>query len=282
VNTAAREGSAAARLEDSARRWSVVVDDVRETRTSVIAFGRRRDERVVLKIVRENGDEWHSGRVLAAFGGGRFAHVLEQTEGAMLLERLDPGSHLTNLVRQNRDDEATDIIASIVSERRVHPAPNGVPRAEQWLASFEDYASSGDGQISEDTIAAATSTYASLCRSQGERQLLHGDLQHYNVLSSARGWVAIDPKGVLGERAFEAGAFLRNRWDASHLVCNESIVKRRADRFARGVGADTERVLAWAFAQAVLSMIWMREDGERIAAQHPSRLLAETLMPRYL
>ena len=41
--------------------------------------------------------------------------------------------------------------------------------------------------------------------------LLHGDLQHYNVLlDKDRGWVAIDPKGVVGELEYEVGALLRN------------------------------------------------------------------------
>jgi streptomycin 6-kinase len=42
-------------------------------------------------------------------------------------------------------------------------------------------------------------------------RLLHGDLQHYNVLlDRKRGWLAIDPKGVVAEGEFELGAALRN------------------------------------------------------------------------
>lgn len=40
--------------------------------------------------------------------------------------------------------------------------------------------------------------------------MLHSDLHHENILSSERGWLAIDPKGVLGKREFEVTAFMRN------------------------------------------------------------------------
>ena len=53
--------------------------------------------------------------------------------------------------------------------------------------------------------------FAELCASQRGVRLLHGDLQHYNVLfDRRRGWVSIDPKGVLGEPEYEIGAALRN------------------------------------------------------------------------
>jgi streptomycin 6-kinase len=41
------------------------------------------------------------------------------------------------------------------------------------------------------------------------------DLHHYNVLSdSGRGWLAIDPKGLVGEVEYEVGAAIRNPIDA--------------------------------------------------------------------
>jgi hypothetical protein len=50
-----------------------------------------------------------------------------------------------------------------------------------------------------------------LLSSSGKEVLLHGDLHHWNILSSEReGWLAIDPKGLAGEAECETGAFLRN------------------------------------------------------------------------
>src|SRR6185295_85646 len=102
-------------------------------------------------------------------------------------------------VRDGRDDEATKAIASIAAQVPGGSAPATAVHAERWLTSFERYSSTRDGQIASDLVAAGFASYARLCESQATRRLLHGDLQHYNVLASARGWVAIDPKGIVAE-----------------------------------------------------------------------------------
>lgn len=266
-----------ARFEQLAQQWRVKVDDVRETATSLIAFGVCRDERVVLKVVRVECDEWYSGAVLAAFGGGRFARILECVPGALLMERLEPGGALIDLVHEGFDAEATHVIASIAAQTPVHAPPSTTPTAESWIESFERYSSGDDPAIDRALVAVGTRCYEELCRTQTTRRLLHGDLQHYNVISSARGWVAIDPKGVLAEPAFEAGAFLRNPHGKLDLMRDENIVKQRAGSFARPLGLDVERVLAWGFGQAVLSLIWAREDGHSISPDNSSLALARTL-----
>lgn len=51
------------------------------------------------------------------------------------------------------------------------------------------------------------------------------DLQHYNVLfDDARGWLAIDPKGVVGEVEYEIGAILRNPIERPDLFAAPEIV----------------------------------------------------------
>src|SRR4051812_46937000 len=98
-----------------AKAWRVELDESFETPSSVIAYGRRGAQRVVLKVVRRPNDEWHAGAVLDAFGGRGVVRVLEHTEGAMLVERLDPGTSLVELVRSGRDDSATTIIAEVIA-----------------------------------------------------------------------------------------------------------------------------------------------------------------------
>jgi streptomycin 6-kinase len=101
-----------------------------------------------------------------------------------------------------------------------------------------------------------------------DEMLLHGDFHHFNVLESARGWLAIDPKGVVAEPDFELGAALRNPHWVPELF-TPTALERRAGRIASGLGLDVHRVLLWAFAQAVLSAIWSVEDGEALAADAP-------------
>jgi streptomycin 6-kinase len=108
--------------------------------------------------------------------------------------------------------------------------------------------------------------------------LLHGDLQHYNVLyDNKRGWVAIDPKGVIGELEYEVGALLRNPMELPELYTQRATVERRVEILASVLPLDRSRVLRWCFAQAVLSAIWGVEDGYKIERNHPALELARTV-----
>ena len=81
------------------------------------------------------------------------------------------------------------------------------------------YAAAGDERIPRALLDPAQRIYADLVRRSAMPALLHGDLHHYNVLSDrARGWCAIDPKGVVGELEYELGAALRNPIDRPGLV----------------------------------------------------------------
>lgn len=94
--------------------------------------------------------------------------------------------------------------------------------------------------------------------------MLHGDLHHGNILSAQREpWLAIDPKGVIGEPAYELGAWLRNpfpqilRWDDP-----AGATLRRVDQMLGGLGIAQERILGWATYQAVFSSRWSFEDRD--------------------
>src|ERR1700730_19254772 len=85
------------RFEDRVREWSVVVNQTLETESSLIGFGTRGDQPVVLKVIRRPGDEWRSGEILDAFDGKGIVRVYEYVEGAALLERLSPGNSLLGI-----------------------------------------------------------------------------------------------------------------------------------------------------------------------------------------
>jgi streptomycin 6-kinase len=88
------------------------------------------------------------------------------------------------------------------------------------------------------------------------------------VLSDrARGWCAIDPKGVVGELEYELGAALRNPLDRPDLFASLEIVERRLEQFGLALGVDTSRARGWCFAQAVLAAIWSFEDGHAAEAE---------------
>lgn len=271
-------GTVQERLQERIGAWRVTVERVMETGTSLLAFGHRDRQAVVLKVTGKAGDEWRSGEVLEAFGGRGVVRALDHVEGAVLLERLVPGKPLT--AAGIGDEEATGILAAVIGGMSPGPPPPAVATVETWGGSFERYAASDDGAIPRPLVEAARRAYARLCASQAETRLLHGDLHHANVLYDAdRGWLAIDPKGVVGELAYEAGAALRNPCGRPALFAAPATITRRVHLFARALRLDSERIRAWAFAQAVLAAIWEVEDHGRLDAGAGFLALANVLQP---
>ena len=271
-------GSALARLKQHASAWKVDIDAVVHAPVSLVAYGMRDGTPVVLKVIKDPGDEWWSGEVANAFAGRGMARVYEYAGGALLLERLRPGQPLTRLATTESDDEATSILARLVSTMSPESPPRHVPRVEQWVEGFDRYAQSGDRGIPSGMVADARDVFVDLAASQRGIRLLHGDLQHTNVLyDEERGWMAIDPKGVVGEPEYELGAMLRNPADRPGLFTDQATIARRVDRLTSELRLDRQRIVGWGFAQAVLSAIWDFEDGGAIGSDHPAIALAREL-----
>jgi len=265
-------------LQGKAAQWKVEIEETRETASSLIAFGARDGRRVVLKLTKGEGDEARSGEVLRAFGREGAVRVYEAEVGAVLLERLEPGEELVSLVRRGDDDQATRILGDVIARLAGHEAPHGTVTVAEYGRAFDRYVRTDDQQIPVDLVREAHDLYRDLAATQHTTMLLHGDLQHYNVLNdNERGWLAIDPKGVVGELAYEVGALMRNPMELPELYTKRATIERRLEILTSLLPLDRSRALRWCFAQAVLSAIWGVEDGYRIEPDHGGLRLARTL-----
>jgi streptomycin 6-kinase len=229
------------------------------TETSLLGFGACGSQPVVLKVVRkENGEEWRCGEVLEAFRGEGMIRPLEYTAGAVLLPRLRPGHDLSLLCIEGRDEEATDILASLMQRMASAPANlAGVRSVDRLQPEFAQYRNGADGFIPASYVDRAEELFAELCRTQRNVRLLHGDLHHYNVLfDTDSGWAVIDPWGARGEIEFEVGAALRNPVDVPALLGNPSVIERRLRTYEAQLKLNPDRALKWAFAMTVLGILW--------------------------
>ena len=257
-------------MQALSHRWSVQVCRVVETPSSLVAYALRGDQRVVLKAVCGQHEEWEAGAVVAAFNGHGVVRALEHLPGAVLLEQIQPGTRLTELVLDGRDHEATDVVAQVIAAMSaVTPNVCGFASAAQWAAPFARFLAGSRGLLPEDLVTTAYDLYLELCDTQDVTRLLHGDLQHENILLDRhQGWVAIDPKGVVAELEFELGAVLRNPSGLPDLFTPAAIA-RRADQLAQALELNVDRILGWAFGQAVLSAIWSFEDEGHLDRNAP-------------
>jgi streptomycin 6-kinase len=232
---------------------------------------------------REFGTEVQALRIYDGRGAVRLLDF-DLEHGLMLLERLEPGTLLATL----EDDEAATSIAASVMRQLWRPAPaeHSFPTVADWgrgFARLREHYGGTTGPFPEKLVDRAQRLFAELVASSGEPVVLHGDLQHYNILASARSengmaWLAIDPKGVIGEAEYEIGALIRNpvpqflSWPQLDRVSS-----RRLDQLASELGFDRVRLRDWALAQAVLSAWWGVEDHDRYPQDYMAfvELLAE-------
>ena len=197
----------------------------------------------------------------------------------MLLERLQPGTPLTAV---ENDEEATALAAGVMRKLwRPAPANHDFPAVSDWTGGFDRLRKrfdGGTGPMPERLVDQAESLFADLLASQGEPFLLHGDLHQENILMAEREpWLAIDPKGVVGEAAYDTAALLHNPVEALETPDPRRLLERRLDVLSGELGLDRARIRAWGLAQAVLAAYWSLEDSGRVwnEALSFARLLAE-------
>lgn len=258
-------------LESTARRWSLtLLPPFRNLTFNYVAPVVRADgSGAVLKAGVPRNDCATEINALRLYDGQGSVRLLEADpeQGLLLLERLAPGATLTALADEAHDTKATSCAASVMRQLRPPvPAHHDFPTVGEWaqgLQHLRAHFDGGTGPIPAALLSEAETLFAELLLSSAPPVVLHGDLHHDNILSATRGpWLAIDPKGVVGEPAYEVGAMLRNLWEDQHTITDpKRLLERRVHQLAEELEIDRARVRGWGVAQAVLSAWWCCEDG---------------------
>lgn len=191
---------------------------------------------------------------LRALNGKGAARVLAQHGNAVLMEWCD-GPSLGDLVRGGQDAAATELLCDVIQTlHTASPDPTSLVPLSHRFSPLTGTSLDGD-------LATAAHIARQLLATSPPPQPLHGDLHHDNILHSPRGWLAIDPKGVLGDPAYEPANAFRNPDGAGDLIFRPTRITQLATRFAQRLGHPRHRLLCWAAAHCALSILWSREDG---------------------
>lgn len=227
------------------------------TPTSRLLPVRAGDVSAMLKIAVH--EEEQRGNVLMSWWASRgAAPVLAQEANALLMERAQGGVDLADMARDGRDDDASRIMCAVLDELhapRERPLPDLVPLA-QWFEPLRAAAHSHDGNFR--VLARAASK---LLANPREIAVVHGDMHHGNVLKfGARGWLAIDPKGLLGERYFDYANILCN--PDHELASAPGRLGKQLNVIADAARLDAARLSMWSLAWAGLSAAFSLQDGD--------------------
>lgn len=240
------------------KRWDLSIDGNAFTSLNGNLLPvRQRGVAAILKISQAL-EEQAGMRLMAWWDGEGAAPVLAQEGEALLMVRAQGTASLAQMTQCGQDEEATRILCAVAA--RLHaphtkPLPALVPLT-QWFEALWSGAATHGG-----ILAQCASTAGELLAAPRDVAVLHGDIHHANVLDfGPSGWLAIDPKGLCGERGFDYANIFCNPDGDSALA--PGCFARRVDIVANASGIDRRRLLQWVLAWTGLSATWMLEDGE--------------------
>lgn len=228
-------------------------------------------EQVVLKIGFPSNHEFRSEIDALKFyeGNGAIKVIQEDlTNKAVLLERAVPGIRVGDV--QPDDKQITTVSETIKKiHKPVQFQSNSVfPTLVDWAKAFKRYQQNFDlntGPIPKRMFEEAEEIFSQYTVDDKNSLLLHGDLHNDNILLSERGWLAIDPKGVIGNQEFEVGTYLRNPLADLPKNSNFKLIEtNRILQFSEELSLDKRNLQKWTFANAIISLLWFLEDKREL------------------
>ena len=232
----------------------------------------------LLPVIRDDGtpamlkqladaEEKNGAALLQWWNGDGAARLYEADADVILMERATGSGSPTRMAQHDEDDAACLILTDIAF--RLH-APRPAP--PQNLLPLKGYFSAllCHNVASDSLIGHAQREAKGLFESQNETIPLHGDLHHANVLDfRTRGFLAIDPKGLMGERTFEYANILCNPdIDVAdrYIARDPKRFTRRLDIICEVAGLERRSLLGWIIAWSGLSAVWFEQNDDPRAA----------------
>ncbi|WP_443062895.1 aminoglycoside phosphotransferase family protein [Streptomyces sp. NBC_00441] len=234
--------------------------------------------RAVLKLQpvdAETAGEPVALRLWGAAGAGAVRLLEHDPEtGSMLLERLD--GH-RSLAGEPDPDRAVRVIAGLLAElTAVRPGEHAKgagaglrglgEAAARMLAAAPDVVAALVDEEERGLVRDCAAAVREVAGEPGDR-LLHWDLHFGNVLAGedGAGWVAIDPKPLVGDPGFELLPALVDRLDAG-------AVGKRFDAMTGVLGLDRGRAAAWTLGRVLQNACWSAEGGSRRLAPEQAEI----------
>jgi streptomycin 6-kinase len=247
-------------LEDYLAWWELVADgELIHTTSSTLLPVRYQGGPAMLKLAHLE-EEKRGGQLLTYWQGQAAVRVLGHWQDGWLLERALGKQSLVEMVQQGADQEASSIICAVVAKLhalRLQPPKELVVPLPLWFSALAPAAGQYGGVLVE-----AAAMAEKLIDSPQEIGVLHGDVHHGNVVDGGqRGWLAIDPKGLLGERSFDYANLFTNPDYPTATAPGR--LARQAKLVAQAAQLDRKRLLEWVLAWAGLSAAWLLQEGEK-------------------
>lgn len=179
---------------------------------------------------------------------------------ALLLQQAIPGITLESLYRDNPDYVMDCYIETMGKiHHQLLLKESNSPHIADWLKALDKPSLY---QIPPVLLNKAIELRNKMLSSPKPLIFLHGDLHHDNILKHGNEWLAIDPKGVVGEAEFEIAAFdFMYINELAVTVGVKNLFAQRIELLAQKSGLDGQRIKDWVFVRLILMAAWLIEDN---------------------
>lgn len=252
-------------VDDVLADWRLSLDGAPMTGQVAVVLPVRTEagEPAVVKFGLPHSEAEHEHLVLRAWAGDGAVRLLraDPRRSVLLLERADPGHDLTVLPVV----EACEVVAGLYP--RLHRPP--LPQLDRLSARAARWAEElvvlrGSHTVPRRFVDQAIGLARDFAVDPDtDRVLVHTDLHYANVLAAGREpWLAIDPKPLAGDPAYEIAPMLWNRWPEAVATGDlRGAVLERLFTIVDVAGLDEDRVRDWVVVRELANVLWALQDG---------------------
>ncbi|ARN85029.1 aminoglycoside phosphotransferase family protein [Candidatus Nucleicultrix amoebiphila] len=217
---------------------------------------------VVIKISCDQKTLEEELRALKHFDGDGSIILIDDNPEyqALLLQQAVPGNSLKDLYLKH-PEKAMERYVDVMKKLHKKAAPQDLTHFLHINDWFKVLDCSSSNQLPTLLLKKAKYLKDQQIKTMKENLVLHGDLHHDNILLNGHEWLAIDPKGIIGEPEFELAAFdLIRDSEMSDPRTIKPLLFKRITQLSTLAALDESRVRDWVFLRIMLSAAWFVED----------------------
>jgi streptomycin 6-kinase len=220
------------------------------------------NQAVVLKISCDEKSIREEEHALLYFDNHAAIRCLDYNEefNAMLLQQAVPGDTLKSLYPY-QVEFVMDCYVKTMQELHAKPLPAQHPyrHVRDWLKAIDAL---NPRHLPSKLLSTAIDLRDELLATSGKAVFLHGDLHHDNIINNGSEWLAIDPKGIVGEVEFEIAAFdFIHASESENKLAIKKLFAERVAEIAKKANLKPQRIKDWVFVRLIMAAAWAIEDN---------------------
>ena len=218
-------------------------------------------------------------QMLKDFDGNGLCKVYEADtdNGVLLIERIIPGTQLRD--EPDLDSRLNEFCRVYMKLHKPPADMTKYPTYMDWVSNITTYMQTrSDYQILCEKMLKAREVCRSMWEKYTGKMLLHGDLHHDNILMGKDGYLAIDPKGVIGDPVFDISRFILNERDWNKASNFAHIITS----ISNNLNVLEQDIRALFYIELTMAACWSVEDGDYQDVHIDEVLFAEHMMKQSL